>query len=70
MSEVGEKAVANFIAEFMVGSVGGEDDEEEEEEVNGRRGGGRKKKEGAEKRLEKMLHGVERAAGGNLADVK
>lgn len=72
MSEVGEKAVAKFVAEFMVGSVEGDDDDDEEEEANGgrrgRRGGG--KKEGAEKRLEKMLHGVERAAGGNLADVK
>jgi len=73
MSEVGEKAIAKFVAEFMVGSVGGEDDEEEEEEANGRRGGrkgGGKKKEGVEKRLEKMFHGVEKAAGGNLADVK
>jgi hypothetical protein len=70
-SEVGEKGIAQFVAEFMVGDAG-DDDEDEEEDEAGRRGRGRggARKESAQDMLEKMLKGVERAAGGQLADLK
>jgi melanoma-associated antigen len=70
-SEVGEKGIAQFVAEFMVGDAGDDEDEEEEEEA-GRRGRARggARKESAQDKLEKMLKGVERAAGGQLADLK
>jgi hypothetical protein len=75
MTEVGEKAVAKWIAEFMAGGTGAEDEEEDDEDqqVNGRKRGGRggrERKEGMEQRLEKMFKGVERAAGGSLLDIK
>jgi hypothetical protein len=68
-SEVGEKGIAQFVAEFMVGDAG--DDEEDDEEA-GRRGRGRggAGKESAQDKLEKMLKGIEKAAGGQLADMK
>ncbi|KAF8063435.1 MAGE family-domain-containing protein [Lyophyllum atratum] len=59
-SEVGEKAIAAFIANFMTGDAG--DDEEDE--------GGRNRREGAATKLERMMKGIERAAGGQLADIK
>ncbi|KAG6852948.1 hypothetical protein C0991_007928 [Blastosporella zonata] len=55
-SEVGEKAIAKFVAEFMVGEA----DEADE--------GGRGR--GLGTRLERMTKGIERAAGGQLTDVK
>ncbi|KAK0462896.1 MAGE-domain-containing protein [Desarmillaria tabescens] len=57
-SEVGEKAISQFVAEFMVGEQEAEDDEEE---------GGRDQ---AQNKVEKMAAGIERAAGGNLSDLK
>jgi len=70
-SEVGEKAIAQFVAEFMVGDTGDED-EDDEDDQGGRRGrGGRGgRKESAHDKLQKMLKGVEKAAGGQLADLK
>ncbi|KAF5375853.1 hypothetical protein D9615_008195 [Tricholomella constricta] len=59
-SEVGEKAIAKFIAEFMVGDAGDDDEDE----------GGRDRREGAGSKLERMARGIERAAGGQLTDVK
>ncbi|EIW77728.1 MAGE-domain-containing protein [Coniophora puteana RWD-64-598 SS2] len=59
-SEVGEKAVAEFMAEFMVERSRGEAIEEEEEE------GG----EGVERKHQAMFKGIERAAGGKLADIR
>lgn len=65
MAEVGEKDLAGFVAEFMVGRalVGGDGDgdeeEEEEQEVS---------EEKRRKDLEGMLRGVERASGGDLVD--
>ncbi|KAI0808911.1 hypothetical protein BC629DRAFT_1590026 [Irpex lacteus] len=64
MAEVGEKDLAGFVAEFMVGRalVGGDgdgDEEEEEQEVS---------EEKRRKDLEGMLRGVERASGGDLVD--
>lgn len=77
-SEVGEQAVAMFVGEFMVERTRLVDVEEEEEEGAGSRGGGggrrrgkqKQKEEGIEKRLETMVKAIERAAGGNLSDVK
>lgn len=72
-SEIGEQAIASFVAEFMVESLGqGEIDEDDEEQAGGerrqRRGRGRENQ--AEKRLQTMHKAVERAAGGNLSDIK
>lgn len=70
--EVGEQAVALFVGEFMVERTRMEDVEEEEEEgAAGRRRGKQKQKDGGlEKRLEVTIKAIERAAGGNLTDVK
>jgi hypothetical protein len=61
--EVGETDIARFIAEFMVNNRTGEEpgDEEEEEEGNEAR---RKTK------VEKMYTGVQKAAGGGLAEIR
>jgi hypothetical protein len=72
-SEVGEKGVAKFIAEFMVERLGGETADEDEDEGAGpsRRNRGKGKAtqaENAEKRMEAMMKGIERAAGGNVSD--
>jgi len=72
-SEVGEQAVARFVGEFMVERTRTADAEEDEEEATGgRKRGKQKQKEGGtmEKRLETMVKAIERAAGGNLADIK
>lgn len=65
-SEIGETGIAQFVAEFMVGE---EDEDEEEDEGSGRVRANRKQAE-AESKLVKMTKGIERAAGGKLADLK
>lgn len=67
-SEVGEKAIAQFVAEFMVRDGLEGDDEEDGAGVNGRAGGSSQTE--AKKKLDKMMLGIEKAAGGSLADVK
>lgn len=70
-SEVGEQAVANFTAEFMVErsrEVITDDDEGQEAGPN-RRGRGRDKENTAEKQLEIMQKAIERSAGGNLSGI-
>ncbi|KAK7018433.1 MAGE domain-containing protein [Favolaschia claudopus] len=73
-SEVGEKAVGAFVAEFMVqeeslpGGEGGEEDAGAEGAAAGRAKASKRKADAAS-RLEKMAKGIERAAGGQLADV-
>ena len=64
--------MALFVGEFMVERTRMEDVEEEEEEgAAGRRRGKQKQKDGGlEKRLEVTIKAIERAAGGNLTDVK
>jgi melanoma-associated antigen len=73
-SEVGEQAVAQFVAQFMVERTTMADVEEEDEDGAGgsgrRRGKQKQKDEGMEKRLETVLKAMERAAGGNLSDIK
>lgn len=54
--EVGEELVANFVAEFMVGSHDGED-----EGMNHER---------HQELVAKMYAGLEKAAGGKLAELK
>ncbi len=64
-SEVGEKAIAQFVAEFIVG-----EQEAEDEEEDGGRARGRRRQDRAQNKVEKMAAGIERAAGGNLSDLK
>jgi len=76
MAEIGETAVARFVAEFMAERAGpagrapgdgGADGDASDEEGGGRRG--RAHREEAQKRLAALLKGVERSAGGELAGV-
>ncbi|KAJ4481204.1 MAGE family-domain-containing protein [Lentinula aciculospora] len=71
-SEIGEKAVQEFVAEFMVGIGGNEDDQDGR---NNRGGGGRSvggsnRPQNNVTKLKKMMDGIEKAAGGNIADLK
>ncbi|KAJ6582266.1 hypothetical protein B0H19DRAFT_1207692 [Mycena capillaripes] len=69
-SEVGEKAVAGFVMEFVVQDEGMGDAEEEEDA--GGSGAGRaraNKKADAVNKLERMAKGIERAAAGQLAEI-
>jgi hypothetical protein len=58
--EVGEVAIAKFVTDFMVnhGPGAGQDDEEEEA------------RERKKEKVKKMYTGVERAAGGTLAEIR
>ncbi|KAJ7583842.1 MAGE family-domain-containing protein [Mycena floridula] len=58
--EISEKALAEFVAELMVGNAREEDDEEVARRPRGQQRGGARK--------EKMLGGIAKAAGGSLAD--
>jgi hypothetical protein len=68
-SEVGEKGIAQFVAEFMVGDAGEDDDDDEEDDAAAGRGAKRRQND-ADAKLAKMLKGIERAAGGQLAELK
>jgi len=71
-SEIGEQAIATFVAEFMV-ERNRDDDAEEDDQEDGRtaqsRGKGRAKAAdgGGNK---KVYEAIERAAGGNLSNIK
>jgi hypothetical protein len=65
-SEVGEAGIAQFVAEFMVGE--GEDDGDDEEE--GSRAKNKRKQTETDSKLTKMMKGIARAAGGELAEIK
>ncbi|KAJ6602809.1 MAGE-domain-containing protein [Mycena vulgaris] len=67
-SEVGEQAVAAFVAEFMVGPDA--DEGEEEEEGAAGRARAQKRRADSEGKLAKMMKGIERAAGGQLSEIK
>ncbi|KAF7299665.1 MAGE domain-containing protein [Mycena chlorophos] len=71
-SEVGEQAIGTFVAEFMVSAqfAGAEDDDDAEEGNAAARARAKKKQADAKARMEKMLNGVARAAGGGLAEIK
>lgn len=68
-SEVGEKGIAQFVAEFMVGDAGDDDEDDEEDDAAAGRGA-KRRQEDADAKLVKMVKGIERAAGGQLADLK
>ncbi|THV02609.1 MAGE-domain-containing protein, partial [Dendrothele bispora CBS 962.96] len=60
-SEIGEQGIAQFVAEFMVTREHEEDEDEEE-------GSGRnRRRQDPHKKVEKMLEGIGKAAGGELA---
>jgi hypothetical protein len=74
-SEVGEKGMAQFVAEFMVERTGDEEVDEDEDDAAAKgkgKGKGRAKPKGGngQKRLADMMKGIERAAGGNLIEVQ
>ncbi|KAG0696332.1 MAGE-domain-containing protein [Suillus ampliporus] len=73
-SEIGEQAIATFIAEFMV-ERNRDDDAEEDDQEDGRTQGRGKGRAGAgdgrgDKKLKSVYGAIERAAGGNLSDIK
>lgn len=68
-SEVGEKGIGTFAAEFMVERMAVDDDEDDEDD--GGKDAGKEKRDDARKKvLEKMIKGIGRAAGGSLAELK
>jgi melanoma-associated antigen len=74
-SEIGEKGLAQFMAEFMMEAEKRDangDEDEAEGDGEGRAARQRKEKREAakKKKLEALLKGIGRAAGGNLADIK
>ncbi|KAJ6629869.1 MAGE family-domain-containing protein [Mycena sp. CBHHK59/15] len=69
-SEVGEKAIAAFVAEFMVTGDGRDEGEEDGGEGAQGQARARKREADAAGRLAKMMAGIERAAGGQLAEIK
>lgn len=73
--EVGEEGIAKFVAEFMVGNADADEDEDAEEGnaaggARRRRAGGAAAANGREEKLQRMLAGVEKAAGGKLAECR
>ncbi|KAH7925738.1 MAGE-domain-containing protein [Leucogyrophana mollusca] len=72
-SEIGEKAVGQFVAEFMVERTrdnDGDDDDDENAAPARARGRVKNRSEVVEKKLATILKGIERAAGGTLTDVR
>ncbi|KAJ3872063.1 hypothetical protein F5051DRAFT_314754, partial [Lentinula edodes] len=67
-SEIGEKVVQEFVAEFMVGISSNEDDQDESGSRGDRRSGGSNRNTGQCREVEKLMDGVEKAAGGNITD--
>ncbi|KIJ90175.1 hypothetical protein K443DRAFT_686926 [Laccaria amethystina LaAM-08-1] len=73
----GPRAACEFVAEFMVGNADADEDEDAEE--GNAAGGGRRRRAGGaatanangrEDKLKRMLAGVEKAAGGKLAECR
>ncbi|KAG1782191.1 MAGE-domain-containing protein [Suillus placidus] len=73
-SEIGEQAIATFVAEFMVERNRDDDAEDDDEDGTTTRGRGkgraRGENGGGDKKLKNVYGAIERAAGGNLSDVK
>ncbi|KAJ3891310.1 MAGE-domain-containing protein [Lentinula edodes] len=69
-SEIGEKAVQEFVAEFMVGIGSNEDDQDGSGSRGGRRSGGSNRAQDNAAKLKKMMDGIEKASGGNIVDLK
>jgi len=74
-SEIGEQAVATFVAEFMV-ERNRDDDAEEDDQEDGKAAQGRGKGRArsgdgnGDKKQKSVYEAIERAAGGNLSDIK
>ncbi|ETW76530.1 hypothetical protein HETIRDRAFT_455067 [Heterobasidion irregulare TC 32-1] len=71
MTEIGEAPVARFVAEFIAERMASNDSESEDEDDNGEaaRKRAKKRKEEANKRLDALTKGIEKAAGGDLQEV-
>ncbi|KAG1858529.1 MAGE-domain-containing protein [Suillus subluteus] len=73
-SEIGEQAIATFVAEFMVErnrDNDGEDDDDDGKAARDRgKGRARAGDGGGDKKVKNVYGAIERAAGGNLSDVK
>lgn len=74
-SEIGEQAIATFVAEFMVERNRDDDAEDDDQEDGGATQGRRQGRAnaadgGGDKKLKNVYGAIERAAGGNLSDVK
>ncbi|KAJ3885243.1 hypothetical protein GG344DRAFT_82944 [Lentinula edodes] len=69
-SEIGEKAVQEFVAEFMVGIGSDEDDQDGSGSRGGRRSGGSNRAQDNAAKLKKMMDGIDKASGGNIVDLK
>ncbi|KAM6503668.1 MAGE domain containing protein [Amanita muscaria] len=67
--EVGEKAIAKFVAEVMIGERTEADEEEEGGRAESSRRGRGRENGTAEAKMQKMLDGIEKAAGGNLTSL-
>lgn len=64
LTEVGERGIAQFVAEFMAGQPGREEDGEEDAV-------GASRDEGTQKRVQIIFKGIERAAvGGQLLEAR
>ena len=71
-AEVGELGIARFVAEFMAerrAAPGVESSDDEEGDARARRARKKQREEDSEKKLQVMMRGIERAAGGELMDV-
>ena len=71
-AEVGELGIARFVAEFMAerrAAPGVESSDDEEGDARARRARKKQREEDSEKKLQAMMRGIERAAGGELMDV-
>ncbi|KIK46864.1 hypothetical protein CY34DRAFT_800038, partial [Suillus luteus UH-Slu-Lm8-n1] len=71
-SEIGEQAIATFVAEFMVErnrDDDGEDDDEDGRAARGRGKGRARAEDSGGDKLKNVFGAIERAAGGNLSDV-
>ena len=67
-SEVGEAGIARFVAGFMADRLAGGDDENSDDETGDARMR-RRRSEEHKKRLAALMKGIERAAGGELAEI-
>lgn len=71
MAEVGELGIGKFVADFLDERMREAEAEEDDEEVDERaaKKARQKREEQATKRMEALVKGIERAAGGTLTDV-
>ncbi|VDB83147.1 unnamed protein product [Peniophora sp. CBMAI 1063] len=71
-AEVGELGIARFVAELMAerrAAPGVESSDDDEGDTRARRARKKQREDDSEKKLQAMMRGIERAAGGELTDV-